>query len=603
MTPTRRLAQRFRPHAGTLLLATLLVVVTGAVPGAIVLLVQRLLDDVLVRRDVNMLGMLPFVIVGLYALNGGASYWRAHLTRNVTWRVVSDLRAELHAHVLALDLAWHQRTHSAARVDQLVGEVDQLQTAVSAVVTALQKPVSLLALVAAAAWLDPVLAGVAALVVPVAAWPIRVLGARTRRRAREASEMRAHLAALTQDTLAGIRVVQTNGAEGARDARFRSASERYRHASVAALLAQASSSPVVETLAAFGVALALWVGGQRVFAGKLEPGELIAFLVALGLLNEPLKGLAQVHGMLQRALASAERIFAVLDTVPAVATRACGDETMPGEALRRGAGPPPSHARGRELAPAVNALDGRRLPLTTGLRLEGLAFGYDAEAPVLAGLDAEIRAGTRVALVGASGAGKSTVLQLLARIRDPDGGRITWDGRDLRALPLETLRRSIAVVGQEAWLFDDTLAENLRVGRPDATDEDLWRALDAVGLEAWVRALPDGLATDVRESGVRLSGGQRQRICMARALLRDAPLLLLDEPTANLDAESEAEVEAGLARLAEGRTVVVVAHRLSTIRTADHILVLAEGRLAEQGGHEELLLRGGIYAELVRRQA
>lgn len=238
-----------------------------------------------------------------------------------------------------------------------------------------------------------------------------------------------------------------------------------------------------------------------------------------------------------------------------------------------------------------------------GLRLEGIAFAYGAEASVLVGLDAEIRAGTRVALVGASGAGKTTVIQLLARLRDPDVGRVTWDGTDLRALPLDALRRSIAVVGQEAWLFDDTLGGNLRAGRLDADDTDLWRALDAVGLAAWVCALPERLNTRVREAGVRLSGGQRQRICMARALLRDAPLLLLDEPTANLDAESEAEVERGLARVGEGRTVVVVAHRLSTIRSADYILVLADGRLAEQGGHESLLARGGVYAELVRRQA
>jgi subfamily B ATP-binding cassette protein MsbA len=575
---TRRLLGLLRPHAVRLLVAAGLLVATGAVPGVTVLLLRQVLDDALARHDAARLARVPVAIVGLYAAHGAATLTRAWITRSVTWDVARELRARLHDHLLRLDVAWHGQAHSGALGDLLGPEVDSVQIAVSGVVTAIQKPVSIAGLVAAAAWMDPAMALAALGAVPLAAVPIAWFGQRARARARAAAEARATLASTVLDTLRGIRTVVLLGGEGARTEAFRTANERHGRAARDAVLAQSVASPATEFLVACALAVLVWFGGQRVLDGTLEPGRLVAFLVALTMLNEPLKGLAQVHGMFARAHAGAARVFAVLDTVPGI------DEGAVGRVPRPSSSPP---------TPA------RRRP--TRIDVEDVTFGYDPETPVLRGVTLHAGVGERVAIVGASGAGKSTLLDLLARLHDPSAGAIRWDGVDLRTLPRAAVRRAIAAVGQDAWLFDGSLADNLALG-VGATREDAWRAMDAVGLAGWARALPHGLDTRVQEAGVRLSGGQRQRVCIARALLRDAPVLLLDEPTANLDAESEQVVREGLERLARGRTVFLAAHRLSTVHDADRIIVLEGGGVQETGTHPELLSAGGTYARLVARQ-
>ena len=548
MSPTfKRLLDLHRPYLGRLVLATAMMVVAAGIPPALVLLVEQVLDKVLIARDAAALAMLPLAVVGLYALNGVLAVTRAMITRTIAFQVVTELRRQLFAALLALPPSWHQSRPLGRRLTLLTEDVGQAQYLVSAYATVVQRPLTLIGLAAAAIYMDWRLALSAFVVLPLVVLPIRVFGRRLRRASRARLDKLGDLNAAAQETLSGLRVVQALGAEPQRIAAFDVQNQRQLELSIKATLAQLLPSPMVELVASIAVAVVIAVGGRLVFQDAMQPGELVAFLLALGLMNLPLKSLSEVVSLTHRALAGAEGAFAVIDE----------DSGLPdGD----------TELRARSCT----------------LRFEGVAFDYGA-GPVLEDIDLELAPGTLTVLVGHSGAGKSTLLNLVLRFSDPTAGCIRVNGHDLRDLTLRSLRRHIAVVTQDPVLFHASVRDNLLLARPDATQEQLEAACKAAWAHDFIQALPQGYDTPLQEEGMRLSGGERQRICIARALLADAPILLLDEATSALDPESEAMVQSALAALMKGRTVLAIAHRGGLIEQADQVVELSHGRIVDTG--------------------
>ncbi len=563
---TLRLLGYFRPHRAWLIFAVLLMALQALIPGILVLLIETVLDEVLIAQDHGTLALMPFAVVGLYLVGGILRVGRGMLTRHIGWRVITDLRDDLFAHMMRLDVRWHQGHPAGASLARLTQDVNTIQYGVSGIVTAIQQPLTLLVLLGVAAWMNLWLTVVAMAILPLVAWPIDRFGRRLRTASRASLDSMAELSEAASESLSGIEVVTTHCGEAARSAHFQSINDAHRRLQMRAFLAKLSPGPVVELIAAVGVGAVIWVGGQQVFAGEIQPGELIAFMIALGLLNEPLKGISKIHELTQQARAGAAGVFRILDTPPAIPDR--GEHTAP-------------------MTP-------------TPLVFTGVSFSY-GEAPVLNDINIELKAGEVVALVGHSGAGKSTIAKLIPRLIDPQKGEIRLNDKDLRAYTLASLRRSIAYVSQDTFLFDDTVEANIAFGT-QASQADIEAAAQAANAHDFIMAMPEGYQTRVDARGMRLSGGERQRICIARAFLRNAPVLILDEATSALDVESEAQVKEAIDRLMKDRTVLAIAHRLSTIRNADRIVVLERGRVAEHGDHTALLNAQGPYAKMVASQ-
>lgn len=511
---------------------------------------------------------IPLAIVGVAVTKALASLLQGGWTVSVGQKVVRDLRVFLHQRLLALPPAFLEARHSGDLVSRFSGDVAQVEFAVSQALGAyLRDGLQVVALLAVCAYIDVRLFFLAFFVLPADAVLVSRFSKSVKRLARSLQGTLGGITSIASEQLQNLAAVQAFRAEPLALARFDAEQDRYLGAMKKSLLLRGAYSPTVEWLGTLGVGAAIAFGARAVGHDPELAGKLISFLSAALLLYPPLKSISGTLSLTSQGLAAAERLFEIADA--------------------------PLPPDGSERAP----------PLRTALSLHEVRVTYPDGREALRGLSLTLEAGQTVALVGSSGAGKSTTAALLLRFLDPTAGSATWDGAPLARYSRASLRDQLAWVSQEPVLFSGTVRDNLLLGRPEAEEPALWDALRRAHAEGFVRALPQGLEEPLGERGGRLSGGQRQRIAIARALLRNPSLLILDEPTSALDAESEKEVQAGLAELLKGRTTLVIAHRLSTVRGADQILVLERGVLVESGSHPSLLAANGRYAALLRQGA
>jgi ATP-binding cassette, subfamily B, bacterial MsbA len=546
----------------------MLVYAVGA--AGLAALIKPIVDRTLPNKD--QLGLMASGIVGLYVIKGVGSYVSSYLMADVGQRVVMDLRNALYEHILGQSAGFFAQRTTGQLISRINNDVGQVQQAVSETIGDLaRESLAVLGYLALLFYLDPRLTLVCMTGAPLIIYPLLRLGQRVRRTTRRSQEALELLSHISVEGFTGHRIVKAFGTEMQEGAKFRRAGLALFRTNMKVIASLSSLPPLMELLGGIGMALALMYGSQQVAARNMTSGDFFSFMAALLLMYGPAKKLSRVNANLQQTIAASERIFDLLDTHTEV-------EEQPG------------------------ALEMPRFRYAIEFRDVG--FGYDEDhGRILRGVTFSVKAGEMVAVVGRSGAGKTTLVNLLPRFYDVGSGSILIDGIDLRHVTLASLRGQIGIVTQETVLFDDTVASNIAYGSPYAAAEEIEQAARAANAHDFIVALPGGYQTMIGERGQRLSGGQRQRLAIARALLKNAPILVLDEATSALDSESELLVQQALSNLMLNRTSFVIAHRLSTIRRANAIIVLERGRVVETGRHDELLARSdGTYAMLYQMQ-
>jgi len=539
----------------------------AALTGAYAWLVQPVLDDVFIRKDQVLLTVLPLAILAVAALKAVFQYGQNYLMSYVGNGVVTDVRQELFRQLLRLPVGFHDSNTTGRLLSRVINDVNLLSNAVSGVLKdILQHGLTFAAMVGVMFYRHWALAAVSVVVIPMTLVTMIRMGDRLRRLATTGQERIGDMASSLQETLVGIRIVKAFGREETEELRFRENNRAFLRTTMKALQVSSLGSSHMEVIGVAGIAGIIWYGGYLVIHGSMTPGDFFSFLTAMFMAYTPLRKLGGANNILQQALSAADRVFAVMD--------------MENE----------------------NNLDHGRTdlaPISRSLEFRAVTFQYaGSDVPALSGIDLTIARGEIVALVGSSGGGKSTLASLVPRFYEPTGGAILIDGQDIRDCTLRSLRRQIGIVSQDTVLFDETVRYNIAYGREDATDEQVVEAAKAAYAHNFIERLPDGYRTRIGENGVKLSGGERQRLAIARAILRNPPILILAEATSSLDSESERVVQLALANLMKNRTTLVIAHRLSTVKNASRILVLDRGRIVESGSHEELMQRGGLYKHL-----
>lgn len=569
METFKRLLKMAQPYTMRFVLASLCMLVVGGLQSALPLISKPAIDEIFVSKNMDSLKWIPFAIIGIFMFKGLASYGQVILMSSVGLRIVADLRNKLYECIQRQSLAFFTEHPTGVLMSRITNDVLSVQSAASEAVTSLVKDsFTLVCLVGVIFYTDWKLALIGMIVFPLTIYPISRFGRKMRKVTTSSQVTMGTLNSLLQETIAGTRIVKAFGMEKYESERFGKENERLFRLNMKTVTVNAISSPLMEFLGGLGIAAVIFYGGYNVVHGYSTPGKFFSFLAALLMLYEPVKRLTNVNNTMNQGIAGAERIFSIVDRVPDIQDK-----------------------------PGATKLP----PIKEGIDIQNVTFCYE-EKPVLKNINLSIKAGEVVAFVGMSGGGKTSLVNLIPRFYDVSDGRILIDGRDIRNVTLQSLRSEIAIVTQQTILFNDTVKNNIAYGDIQRTDEDIFNAAKAANAHDFIMNLPQGYDSNIGELGTKLSGGEKQRISIARALLKDAPILILDEATSSLDTEAEIEVQGALDNLMKGRTTLVIAHRLSTIRNADRIIALVNGEIVEEGSHETLMAKKGEYYRLYNLQ-
>ena len=566
----RKLWPYLRPHLGSMIAACLLSVPLAAINVGPAPALKYLSDEVLVQRRWDALWFLVLAIPGAFALNLVLRFSSNYLMRAASNRMIQTLRNDLYAQLLRLSIGYFNEAQGGTLLSRVINDVQVIVRALSSVVDAVKEPITFLALLSYAFYLNWKITLVSMIIIPACAI---LLGNAARHSKRYSGRILGNLgemSSLLGESISGMRVIQAFNLQKYLRGQFQQTNRDFTRTALKAIRVEELSRPANELI--FGIVLSflIYYVGREYLRGRMTAGDVISYFATFGMMLQPLRKISELNVSLSQSSAAIDSVFAVLETEPEVQDR-------PGAAAMK--------------------------PFASEIEFRGVTFAYKNDSKhVLRNFSLKVKKGEVVALVGASGGGKSTVLSLIPRFFDPQEGSVLIDGVDVRGVALQSLREQIALVTQEVFLFHDTVRANIRAGRHDVGDAQVRAAAEAAQAWAYIEKLPQGLDSIIGDRGQKLSGGERQRLSIARAILKDAPILLLDEATSALDSENERLVQAALDRLVVGRTAIVVAHRLSTIRKANRILVLEKGQVVEEGSHDSLLAHGGAYARALSLQ-
>ena len=566
----KRLLIFVKPYWTRIAIAVVCMILLSGINALIAYMVKPAIDEIFLKKDSTMLAVIPFALILAFLLKGSFDYGQEYLMGYVGNRVVTDIRDALYRHTQHLSLAFFHKITTGMLMSRIANDIGVLQRSVSdSIAKVMMNCFLIIGLTGVAFYQNWRLACICFLILPWVMIPITRFGKKSKRYSRRSQEKIGHISTFLTETISGNRIVKAFCMENYENARFAGENNRLFRIKIKTLKVSALSSPVIQSVGGLMAAATIYYGGSEVISGDITTGQLFSFIAALGMLYKPVQSMNKVNQQIQEGMAAAVRVFAIFDTVPDIAD-APGATPMP--------------------------------LIQEALEFRAVSFRYE-EKPVLRDVGFRVNAGKTVAIVGPSGAGKTTIANLILRFYDVVSGGVFIDGVDIRERTIKSVRDQMAIVTQDTILFNDTVLNNIAYGSRDKTEQQIIEAARAAFAHDFIEHLPQGYQTIIGEKGARLSGGQRQKIAIARAILKGAPILILDEATSSLDSRSEKELQKALENLMQGKTTIMIAHRLSTVRNADRIIVMSDGTIAEEGSHEELLQHKGIYYSMYTIQS